>query len=940
MAAIIDWVRRALEPRYEIEREVARGGMGAVFRARDPKLGRLVAIKVLLPELATAEMADRFLREARLMAGLQHPHVVVIHEADESAGLFYYVMDFIEAPTLERRIRDGPLPTAEAVKLGRDLLDALESVHALGVVHRDVKPSNLFVSKDRTLLADFGIAKSTPDLTLNRTKTGQVVGTPEYMAPEQFADGEATAQADLYSASMVMYEALTGRRWKVGSDPRRADWSGVPHAIERVMSRGLAVDPQGRWPNAATFRRRLWHTRERPYRLRTALLVAAALTVGIVSMQLLRPGAPRPLPEEGLAVDIAVPMYSGPARTAWLRDSVPEIYARLIGSSLDFNVCTPVRRCTGAPTVTLRNTIVVTDSTFLLSVDYEGSGELEEVYRGHPQPLAEWTREVDRASEAGLRVIWTANLLEDWLPQDALPKSDAGFEAWLRAEQLLNRAQWRNARVAFAQAVQSDSTCYLCSWRITEIQRWLVEPPDPRHVRRTRSAIDRFPAHYQTLIELRQLSLNDRLRILDEATTTWPGFPYVWFLKGDELFHRGALSGRMRHEAVTAFQRATGLDPTFGPAWEHLASVSIAAGDAETARNALDEYDALAARSILQDEFARVIRALAELGYRSRFPAETASTSTMRVLSDFHDYPGVGAGPRYLAMFEVRDGMVDVARLLADHPHPNVRYSAGMAIVLARIAQGRVEEARKLLRELGRERSDVPPFALELDAALVLLDSGGIVVNRDTLVADLSFYERAGSFRGHIGAGWLRMLLQAKYEHGGRGRVDSLPKPLRVIVTSVLANDPATALERTGPDSLSVMAQTPVAGGQQEYAALPNAFYRTVLRFFRARWFAELNDPVDAATDLLFHEAVDLPALPTELPEAGEIDWAFSTLARWERARLLERITAAAKEVCWDYEIVARRWASGDPLYRARADSATRARERLGCDPIDVTLAW
>ena len=159
-SSLLERLRKALAPRYKVESELARGGMGQVFLAFDTSLDCRVAIKVLLPQMTTSWAAQRFVREARILAALSHSHIIPVHHAGEADGLSYYVMDYIEGETLKGRLGRGRLTLKETVKLGRDLLDALQAVHEAGVVHRDIKPENIFLLGNRTLLVDFGIAKS------------------------------------------------------------------------------------------------------------------------------------------------------------------------------------------------------------------------------------------------------------------------------------------------------------------------------------------------------------------------------------------------------------------------------------------------------------------------------------------------------------------------------------------------------------------------------------------------------------------------------------------------------------------------------------------------------------------------------------------------------------------------------------------------------------
>src|SRR5256714_4119459 len=237
--------------------------MGTVYLAREIALDRLVAIKVLRPELATADAVTRFGREAQTLARVRHPTIVVVHTVDEHHGLHFSVMDFLEGDTLERRLATrGRLTHHEARKLGRDLLEAIDVVHRWGVIHRDITPSNLFWLDRRAVVTGFGIAKQVATDPL--TDPHFALGTAPYMAPELFGGVDANERTDLYAAGMVIYEAFTGRRWEK-RPPRDANWSGLPRGVARVLSRALQLDPQDRWPDAATFRHRLWRDPGGPF---------------------------------------------------------------------------------------------------------------------------------------------------------------------------------------------------------------------------------------------------------------------------------------------------------------------------------------------------------------------------------------------------------------------------------------------------------------------------------------------------------------------------------------------------------------------------------------------------------------------------------------------------------------------------------------------------
>ena len=259
-------VGRRLEGRYELEDEIASGGMGTVWRARDEVLGRSVAVKVLHDHLARdPDLLDRFRREAVASARLTHPAVVRVFDTGIDGGVCFIVMELFEGHTLESLLRErGTLRPEEAARITRSALLGLGHAHRHGVVHRDVKPGNILVDRDGYVkVTDFGIAKAAfagDDLTT----TGNLLGTSRYLAPEQVTGGPVDARADLYATGIVLYEALTGRTpfqadthiatatMRLSKDPipPRALRSGISRELDAVVMRALARNPDERYQSA------------------------------------------------------------------------------------------------------------------------------------------------------------------------------------------------------------------------------------------------------------------------------------------------------------------------------------------------------------------------------------------------------------------------------------------------------------------------------------------------------------------------------------------------------------------------------------------------------------------------------------------------------------------------------------------------------------------
>jgi tRNA A-37 threonylcarbamoyl transferase component Bud32/tetratricopeptide (TPR) repeat protein/TolB-like protein len=244
---VLGRLKAALADRYALEREIGAGGMATVYLAQDLKHHRKVAVKVLRPDLAASLGVDRFNREITIAAALTHPHILTLIDSGEADGFLYYVMPYVEGPTLRSRlVREGELPVAEAVRILRDVTDAVAAAHAQGVVHRDLKPENIMLSGRHALVADFGVAKAVREATGRHSLTtaGVALGTPTYMAPEQAAADPLTDhRADLYALGVLAYEMLTGEPPFVRSTPQAVLAAHVTEAPVPVTERRGTVPP-------------------------------------------------------------------------------------------------------------------------------------------------------------------------------------------------------------------------------------------------------------------------------------------------------------------------------------------------------------------------------------------------------------------------------------------------------------------------------------------------------------------------------------------------------------------------------------------------------------------------------------------------------------------------------------------------------------------------
>src|SRR5512139_1314706 len=261
---------------YEVLNLLGSGGMGEVYLARDTRLDRTVAIKVLQGHLAvSAETRQRFEREARVISSLNHPNICTLYDIGHLEGMDYLVMEHIEGESLADRLARGPLPLPELLRIGVEIADALDRAHRQGLVHRDLKPGNIMLTKTGAKLLDFGLARATglsaapgdlssPTMSRPLTAEGTIVGTYQYMAPEQLEGREADARSDLFSLGAVLYEMATGKRafegrsqasliasiLKEAPKPISAIVSVAPAALDRVVLRCLEKDPDDRYQTA------------------------------------------------------------------------------------------------------------------------------------------------------------------------------------------------------------------------------------------------------------------------------------------------------------------------------------------------------------------------------------------------------------------------------------------------------------------------------------------------------------------------------------------------------------------------------------------------------------------------------------------------------------------------------------------------------------------
>ncbi|NNG16433.1 MAG: serine/threonine protein kinase [Gemmatimonadales bacterium] len=894
MSFLLERVRKALRPHYEVERELASGGMGIVFVAHDPTLDRRVAIKVLRPEMATAVAAERFLREARLLATLSHPNIVAIHQAGEAGGLHYYVMDLIEGESLAARLERGPLSPPDVASLGVQLLSALEAVHQLGTVHRDVKPANIFLMKDRALLGDFGIARTSSDPTL--TKPDQWVGTPAYAAPEQ-STGDVSPRTDLYSVGMVLYEACSGRRWSPEVRAADADWTGVPLRVAASLKRALARSPDNRWADATEFRKALERIQHRSI-LRPAgvmaLIAAAALLLLVPPAPLCnlfswwpRCGGPPALP------DLAIPPLA-------VAGGVEQRLGHEFAEALHFKL-------RGLPGIELAHP----DSTrahnrtegrltrqgdeLLVSMDVlDANGERIRLPEHRAKEIA-WAALPDSIGLDLVREVFPRSVAVYGSIPSLATKEFRAISEFLAGEIAFGRDAWTVAADHFEAALTIDSTFAQAAWRLADTRRW----------RRIPSDIDLagvYAAHkadfgpLDTLLIVAQLEpeLARRSRIYAHADSLYPHDFYSKFVYGNELFHRGPLSGVPLEQALNTMEVARTLNPRFGPVLNQVAWAYISLGRRQEAARTVAQRDSIDTPPGGDLDVGRYLG----LAYLYRFAPDSAE-AIERVLLAGADEALITELVRVVRMalsFDIPDAQLQLGGWLASLPDATpLQHAAGhTAQGLALIAIGRPVRGLAHL-DSALTLSPTDEALLQANEWRVLLPALGVEglpeneMNRGrqvlkTVASDGHPGVRAAwalgvdAYHRNDAAGLETWLTRAR-QHAMGDESSTRLVTLLDAMRRALTGDHEGALELSRP-----LFTNDSAG------RVADPFARATLHRHRAIWYEKIGQPQHAEKEWLWYENSDFPGWLEGEAHAAEIDWAVGTYARLERSRVLRAL--------------------------------------------------
>ncbi len=948
-----DRIQTLLGDGYRVERELPGGGMSRLFLATDLSLDRSVVVKVLPPELAGEVSAARFQREIAVAAHFQHPHIIPILSAGGDGSLLFYTMPFVEGESLQQRMaREGTLPAADTYRLLSEIADALAYAHARGVIHRDVKPSNIMIAGEHAMLVDFGVAQAVEE-AIDITGASHFVGTTQYMAPEQFVAGsDVDGRADVYSLGVVIFEVLTGRfpdevtsggrasqSWKPRAPRSLAELrSEVPRELSDLVERALAPEPEARLASATALRDGLEAALTQPRRRfgRRALGVLALVTAAIVAAALLWRGGSRPAVDDDRVAIAPFDVMQG-ENMLWregfvdllsanldgagpLRTVPPSVVMRTWTGHADVESAVAFGKRTGARFVVLGHVLEAGRDSARVTAWLV---DVVTRRRGEPIELRDATERMDRIADS-----LTLALLRDISevqPVGAVRRASTGsaslpaIRAFLRGEQYLRRTEWDSALAAYARAIALDSNFALAQSHIGLTYGWLRFGPDSlarKHALRAASLNVGLGSRDSMLIvadSLRSVAyayggdpqyhahVARLFATLRRATSRYEQDAETWYRLADAYFHFGIGPGLSipEGEILHTFDRSISLDSAFAPAYIHPVELGFSIGDSARALRYARRYFAL-------------------------LPSDISAAGTLLAAR---------------LMAGERDDMLE-ARQTVDTASADLLFQAYAA---ARRALDQHGVALELLRAMSHTRRAAQPpladpafarrrLALQLSFRGKFAEASELAETRQSgVLGEMVLASRAVESEARpVFAEWLRT----------DPREDLFRSPLLASAGAwwaqvrdtmslrEMARRASVAAPRNTADALLAVYSAAVANAYlalargdtveslQRFAALPDSLCElcAVPRLVQARLLASTGHQREAAAILADR--------PTLLPSAIEVLWAL------ERARVAERLGDAAT-ARRGYTVVVGAWRDADADLAPIIDEARTALKRL-----------
>jgi TolB-like protein len=892
--------------------------MATVYLARDLQHDRAVALKVLRPELAAILGPERFLREIRLTARLDHPAILPLLDSGTDNGRLWYVMPYVEGGSLRDRLRvEVQLGVEEAVRIASEVAGALDHAHARGIVHRDIKPENVLLNGERVLVADFGIAKALLAGDVGKlTETGLALGTPAYMSPEQAAaDSHLDGRADVYALGCVLYELLMGQppftgptaqailaRQAVDPVPSlRAVRGTVPHSVETAIVRALAKVPADRFPTAGQFAEALVddargvppalaaEARPRWHHWRALAAVVAVVASGATAWALLRPRGPLVAPSASvMAVLPFAPAGEDTALARLGRDLAATLSANLdgVGEIRMVDRLTILAQTIGRTgPLSLENaaalgrrhgaTSVVTGSLsrdgrkVRVDVGLYSTDSLKPLARavvvGPPDSLSALT---DSLTWRVLAEVWRRGKPPTPTLGAITTRSVEALRAYLDGEEASVAGRHDEAKADYDRAIAADSTFWYAYFRSANVLGWFEGSADSATIEAYWSHRALLPRREQLLIEATEADSGlfwKRAR-LEELVAEYPDYWPAWFLLGDGLVHGYPYVGSSRADARRALERVVELNPRMLYAWGHLVWIYQADRDTAAAARALAAVERLDGRAtILQNEGSDQV-----LVWRTIQAVQTGSSDAASLLDSlYHSAARNGLSlNRASPATQVRFNQ----RVLQGGPDADQDEGWLWFTALSWAARGAWDSA---LATLGRQTTTDPEYPAELEQyrlAVVGTWLGALPPGRAAMLrpaaakAVIAIHTKLGPAR-KAELAWLDGLVaMTREDRAGlaaaraavRSAGDTLVRPLgRTDLRPfelALRGD-----RRRAADSLASLEWSAADRNSWGWWMVAQPLQRGVDRLAAAGWLLEAGDTAQAVRLLAYHTAVSPP---------------------------------------------------------------------------------
>ncbi len=963
-------LQAALGDAYAIESELAPGGMSRLFLATEASLERKVVIKLLPPETASEVSATRFQREVLLAAHLQHPNILpVLTTGSTRDGIFYYIMPYVAGESLRQRLERERIPIPEAVRILREIADALAMAHDRGIVHRDIKPANILLLEGHAVVTDFGIARAVEaarEGTSERlTATGVGIGTLGYMAPEQLAgERDLDTRADVYALAVVGYEMLAGKppfsrptaqalvaaHLTEPPPPLSQVAPEVPADVGVVISKALSKAPDDRYRTAAEFRNaldlrltRAFAAIDRPRLAIKQILIALGTVAAIALAATLYVTTRAPKLDRNYVVILPfnvreadttlrqglIDVLYGGITQGWVKPVAPSTYLRTWKDKADDGSATRLGKRTGAA-LAIWGTV-------------EPAGA---------ESLAVSVRVIDvaRASRLGVDIVRKGaknNLtalgsalskdilkeLDKWKPLGAFhttwleETNPSALQAFLIAEQFYRRSAWDSAMSYYTRAIDADSTFALAHHHAGLVVAWRRSTADSisREYLRAAGRYNRgLPPRDSLLITADSVragltsfeadttyfaSVKRLFATLRAARNEYPSDPEIWYALGDAYFHYGSGPGLSVSEDTTlaAFDRSIQLDSGFTPAYIHAIEMRLARDGREAGLRYAQQYLSL---DPSDDEAngVRVVAALLKDNGMSERTGKILDTLSLNALQTawFIARRWTDSGQTAVRLLQLpMTGRRGDGGVLGNPGFRRVLLTSELAY------RGRLYDAYATLgTNVG---------SLEAEAFGVLAVAGG--VPHDTAAAVFARWLHDPAIWVGAALPWWAAQRDTVSLLAAQARVDSqLPKAATPVgrrqwTYRAAATRAYLALGRRSPDALT------------RFLDLPDSLCLScsIDRYTKATLLDSLGRHEDAERVLRERPYVILGTL--------EVRAAFALAMIAER---MQHYATASQS----YALVARAWSVGDPPQRAlAAQSATKAGQLGGDQPRPASLA-